>query len=184
MNEMRNDTQTHDAGDPLGLRGLPELDSSRDAWPAIERALARRRRWHRGLAGLAVAASVVLAVTVVMRLPGPTPRSEPGAVPGAQVAEQTPAETAAPGAQVATLVSLSQQLERQLRALRGGVAAMPAEAVVAQAELQDLIAQVDLELSHEPESVNLWGQRVNLLLDLHQLYRQELRRDGVLVASL
>lgn len=174
-----NTPSHHDSdGDPLGLRALPELESGRDAWPTIEAALRQQqRRRRRGIAAFALAATVVLAVGLVLRLPAPV--SEPA--PAAVTAQQDPAPEPS---EVDRLIVLSQQLERQLRSLRGGVSAMPTEAVVAQAELQDLIAQVDRELSQQPGSVNLWGQRVNLLLDLHQLYRQELRRDGVLVASL
>jgi hypothetical protein len=35
-----------------------------------------------------------------------------------------------------------------------------------------------------PESPRLWGQRVNLLLDLSRLYRNQLRRDYRHMASL
>ena len=45
---------------------------------------------------------------------------------------------------------------------------MPAESAVYVAELEDLIAQVDSELSLTPDSIDLWGQRVNLMLDLAQ----------------
>ena len=180
MNESRT-RPPPSTDDPLGLRARDPLESRRDAWPDIEAALARdRQRRRRGVAGLAVAASVLLTVALVQKLPGPASATDPAA----ETARHEPARTELAGQEVDRLIVLSQQLEQQLRSLRGGVAAMPTEAVVAQAELQDLIAQVDFELSHEPDSVNLWGQRVNLLLDLHQLYRQELRRDGVLVASL
>ena len=180
MNDTRSTTQHDTPRDPLGLRALPQLDSGRDAWPAIESAMQQRQQYRRrGLAAFALAAGVLLAFGLVVRLPGPTG----GPPPVTETAQQEAGPSAALP-EVDRLIALSQQLELQLRSLRGGVAAMPTEAVMAQAELQDLIAQVDLELSHEPGSVNLWGQRVNLLLDLHQLYRQELRRDGVLVASL
>ena len=43
---------------------------------------------------------------------------------------------------------------------------MPAESVIYVTELEDLVARVDHELSITPESVELWSQRVNLLLDL------------------
>ena len=48
----------------------------------------------------------------------------------------------------------------------------------------DLVAQVDSELSVAPDSADLWSQRVNLLLDLSQLYENSLRRDYYRMASL
>ena len=44
--------------------------------------------------------------------------------------------------------------------------------------------QVDEELSANPESIELWGQRVNLLLDVTQLYENSLRREYRQMASL
>jgi hypothetical protein len=58
------------------------------------------------------------------------------------------------------------------------------DALVYQVELQDLIVQVDEELSMNPGSRELWGQRVNLLLDVTQLYESSLRRDYQQMASL
>ena len=61
---------------------------------------------------------------------------------------------------------------------------MPASSAVYVAELQDLVAQVDSELSYSPDSMNLWGQRVNLLLDLAQIYQQQWEREYGQMASL
>ncbi|NND46008.1 MAG: hypothetical protein HKN58_11865 [Xanthomonadales bacterium] len=46
------------------------------------------------------------------------------------------------------------------------------------------MAQVDQQLSYSPDSVNLWGQRINLLLDLAQIYQHQWERDYGLMASL
>ena len=48
----------------------------------------------------------------------------------------------------------------------------------------DLVAQVDEELSNRPDSLNLWSQRINLLMDLQNLYENRLRREYRQVASL
>ena len=40
-----------------------------------------------------------------------------------------------------------------------------------------MVAQVDTRLSVSPGSINLWGQRVNLLLDLAQIYQQQWERE-------
>jgi hypothetical protein len=57
--------------------------------------------------------------------------------------------------------------------LRQETGSMPAESAIYVAELEDLIAQVDSELSVTPDSIDLWGQRVNLMLDLAQIYQQQ-----------
>jgi hypothetical protein len=61
---------------------------------------------------------------------------------------------------------------------------LPTDSLVYQVELEDLIAQVDDELSVRPDSLELWSQRINLLLDLSQLYQNQLRRDYHRLASL
>jgi hypothetical protein len=61
---------------------------------------------------------------------------------------------------------------------------MPTATLIYQVELEDLVAQVDEELSMNPDSTSLWSQRVNLLLDLTQLYKNELRRESHRMASL
>jgi len=83
-----------------------------------------------------------------------------------------------------SLITLSQQLEKRVRTFRSEVGGMPTESLVYQVELEDLIAQVDGELSMRPDSLELWSQRVNLLLDLSTLYQNQLRRDYHRMASL
>lgn len=85
---------------------------------------------------------------------------------------------------LAALQKLSQRLEQNLRYLSSGAGAMPAEMVVYQVELEDLVAQVDDAISQQPGSSELWQQRVSLLLDLNQIYGAGLRRDEPSVASL
>jgi len=168
--------------DPLGLRNLPLLNPDDDGWPTIARALdqgaTRRNRLLRG-AWLAAAASVVLVVAGVLRDPGPAP-----AGPAELATLQPSAASDAQQDPLDSLIAMSQTLERQVRGLREGAGAMPAASAVYVAELEDLVAQVDNELSFTPRSVNLWGQRVNLLLDLAQLYQQHWDRDFGRMASL
>ena len=172
--------------DPLGLRELPMLSPDEDGWPAIEQALLNRQRARKRMrvAGgwLAAAASVVLVVGLVVRQPGPVNIAEPGTE---SVATQTPsAASVADENTVESLIAMSQMLERQLRGLRGETGPMPADSAVYVAELEDLVAQVDNELSFAPDSINLWGQRVNLLLDLAQLYQHQWERQYGRMASL
>ena len=61
---------------------------------------------------------------------------------------------------------------------------MPAESAIYVAELEDLIAQVDTGLNLDPDSIDLWGQRVNLLLDLAEIYQQQWQIDYGRIASL
>lgn len=75
-------------------------------------------------------------------------------------------------------------MEEQVAQLRMETGSMPAESAVYVAELEDLIAQVDSELSVTPDSIDLWGQRVNLMLDLAQIYQQQWEIDYGRMASL
>lgn len=160
---------------------------SEDGWPGIEAALLTqsrsRRGWRLAGGGMAMAAAVLLAVVLV---PGTSFRGElpdaPGmsAAPTVQEAESEPLKEPA----LESLIAMSQQLEGRVRLYRDRFGDLPADALVYQVELQDLIVQVDDELSMNPESAELWGQRVNLLLDVTRLYENSLRRDYHRMASL
>jgi hypothetical protein len=82
------------------------------------------------------------------------------------------------------LIGLSQTMEEQVKKLRQETGSMPAESAIYVAEIEDLIAQVDNELSLTPGSIDLWGQRVNLMLDLAQIYQQQWEIDYGRMASL
>jgi len=180
------------AEDPLNLQSLPLIEPPRDGWPAIEAALRsdhKRRNGARyaGLA-LAAAASVTLAIGLVLQKPistAPQRSAEPALAqdqpweqPAPGKSRQAPAET------LETMIGLSQQLESRLRTIRSGSGDLPAGAIVYQIELEDLVAQVDEELSNRPDSLVLWNQRVNLLMDLERLYENRLRREYRQMASL
>lgn len=176
--------------DPLNLQSLPQVSPPSDGWPAVEAALRRdaRRRSFRGLAlgAVAVAASVALAVGIYLRELAPPavgPTVDPaGSLAGAasEPVEQPPGSARTLDA----LITLSQQLETRLRRVRAEGGSLPAGAVVYQVELEDLVVQVDEELSRRPDSLALWNQRVNLLMDLEQLYENRLRREYHQMASL
>jgi len=175
--------------DPLNLRSLPLVSPPSDDWPAIEAALRERhgRRRLLKIAGgaLAAAASVTLAVSLILIRPAALPGRDAGMVqePIAQADKATAADAGSRN-NVETLIALSQRLETSLRHIRSEVGVMPTSSLIYQVELEDLVAQVDEELSMRPASTELWSQRVNLLLDLSQLYRNELRRDYHQMASL
>ena len=162
--------------DPLNLGSLPMVEPPSDGWPLIRAELERGRQQRRLLryAGsvMAIAATVVLAVGVFIHQPGPV--TESAAVPAPAQSQQT----------LDSLISLSQQLEVQVRSIREDMGGMPTDSLVYQVELEDLIAQVDEELSVNPESLELWSHRVNLLLDLSRIDENQLRRDYHRMASL
>jgi hypothetical protein len=175
--------------DPLNLRSLPLVSPPSDGWPAIEAAL-RERHSRRPLlklaaGALAAAASVTLVLSLVLFRPATVPGGDTAVVqePIAQ-AEKTAAADAGGRNNVETLIALSQRLETSLRHFRSEVGVMPTSSLIYQVELEDLVAQVDEELSMRSGSTELWSQRVNLLLDFAQLYRNELRRDYHQMASL
>jgi hypothetical protein len=175
--------------DPLNLGSLPLVSSPPDDWPAIEAALQNqnsRRRFVR-LAGstLAIAATAVLAVGVFIY----QPLDMPGAPSEGELLQTTQVEEPAANESsrtdtLASLIALSQQLESNLRKIRSQAGVMPASAVIYQVELEDLVAQVDDELSMQPDSIDLWSQRINLMMDLSQLFQNELRREYHRMASL
>ena len=162
--------------DPLNLGSLPLVAPPSDDWSLIRSALVkhqRRRRFTRYSGGLlAVAAMLMLAVGLFIHQPDLAPPSAPATA--ATTAPQT----------LDSLITLSQQLENRVRTYRSEVGGMPTDSLVYQVELEDLIVQVDDELSMRPDSLELWSQRVNLLLDLSQLYQNQLRRDYQRMASL
>ncbi|KAA9131919.1 hypothetical protein F3N42_07015 [Marinihelvus fidelis] len=180
MNNHEQDHGTDIPRDPLGLSGLPMLQPGHDDWAQIRAALAddtpatvgQRRRpamvW-------AIAASVVVAVgLLVTRMPNaPTPVVDEAAIAASPDAPQTQ-----------DLVAMSQLLELRLRQLRANSGALPAQSVLWVTELEDMIARVDGELTMAPESVELWGQRVNLLLDLESIYVHQFEREYGRMASL
>jgi hypothetical protein len=144
------------------LKALPALRPSRDRWPAVrDRLRAERRRYRArfaGLAGLAAAASVALALGVsTLRQP------EPGL---------TPAEIERAMVRSQALESALDRIDPESRVLDGRTAG------IAQ-ELEDRIARVDRELemvelmeqqSRDAELLRLWRERVGLLdalVDVH-----------------
>ena len=186
-----NDMTAHDqwkqnTDDPLGLSDLEAIDPGYDGWADIESALLThkdsKRTWQRAGGWLAVAASLVLVVSITMR------NIEDPATINPEIASDTNVGASSSAARdpdnVGALIGLSQNMEKQVKQLRQGTASMPAESAIYIAELEDLIAQVDNELSFTPDSIDLWGQRVNLLLDLAQIYQQQWQIDYGRMAAL
>jgi hypothetical protein len=182
--------------DPLNLQGLPQVTPPRDGWPAVEAALRKdnSRRTFVRFAGVALAAAAVvaLALTLVVQRPVsviPVDTPDPSAqldLPSAGAGETTglAAGPPVPMATLDSLMTLSQRLEDRLRRYRAVRGDLPASDLVYQVELEDLVVQVDEELSARPDSLALWNQRVTLLMDLERLYQNRLRREYRQMASL
>jgi hypothetical protein len=175
--------------DPLNLGSLPLVSPQADDWPMIEAALRKQKSRKRivTLAGsaLAIAATVILAVGVFVYRPYGIPSGTSGAQQLQTTQVKPPVSSDGPQTNTLdSLISLSQQLESNLQKIRSQAGVMPTASVVYQVELEDLVAQVDEELSRRPGSVDLWSQRINLMLDLSQLYQNQLRREYHRMASL
>jgi len=187
---------THQPDDPLGLADLTAIEPAFDDWASIESALLsqadKKQRRQRAGGWLAVAASLVLIVGMVMRSTENGAPTDPVAADTATFDARLASDTSAGGRisavrdtdNIVALIKLSQNMENQVKHLRQESASMPAESAIYVAELEDLIVQVDNELSFTPDSVDLWGQRVNLLLNLAQIYQQQWQIDYGRLAAL
>ena len=182
-NEMTaHDQWKQNTSDPLGLGGLEAVEPGYDGWDEIKSALqthqeSKRNRRRTG-SWLAVAASLILVVSISLRNNGSGIPSTDFATPDTDLASVQMQDN------INALIGLSQKMEEQVKNLRQETSSMPAESAIYVAELEDLIAQVDNELSLTPGSVDLWGQRVNLMLDLAQIYQQQWQIDYGRMASL
>lgn len=173
--------------DPHGLSELPAIDPPEDGWFEIEAQLKadrlRRERWNSAGASLAVAAGFMLAIGLVLLQPWQTSPIGPETGPAVADSSEATARETAPDV-LGSLIGLSQRLETQLRTNRSQLPPLSTTSTIYLVELEDMVAQVDEELSVHPESSELWRQRVNLMIDLTNLYRTELRREHVRLASL
>ena len=172
--------------DPFGLRSLEAIEPGYDGWTEIESALQThldsKRRRRRITGWLAVAASLVLIIGISLRNIEIIPSGE-SSLPGFATPETSLASVTV-NDNIVALIGLSQNMEEQVKKLRQETHSMPAESAIYVAELEDLIAQVDIELSLDPDSIDLWGQRVNLMLDLAEIYQQQWQIDYGYMASL
>jgi hypothetical protein len=179
-----NTSSNHETRDPLGLRNLPAVTPPEDGWRQIEAALQEPARSGAGSRGrtalLATAACVLLAALVVLKTQAPAPAIGPQEV--ATITQ--PGASSEQDQTLNDLIAMSQTLEKQLKGIRTHSGSIPASSAVYVAELEDMVAQVDTRLSVSPGSINLWGQRVNLLLDLAQIYQQQWEREYGRMASL
>jgi hypothetical protein len=181
-----HDQWEQNSSDPLGLRELDAIEPGYDGWDQIESALlenqAGKRSLRRAGSWLAVAAGLVLVVSMTLfNTENSTPISPSSSGPATSVVNSASVPVQD---NINALIGLSQNMEEQVAKLRQETSSMPAESAIYVAELEDLIAQVDNGLSLAPDSIDLWGQRVNLLLDLAQIYQQQWQKDYGRIASV
>jgi len=181
-----HDQWKQNTSDPLGLRDLEAIEPGYDGWDRIESALQankdNKRNWRRAGSGLALAASLVLVISITLR--NSENQLQDGAPSPGFATPETNLASVPVQDNINALIGLSQTMEEQVKNLRQETSSMPAESAIYVAELEDLIAQVDNELSLTPDSIDLWGQRINLMLDLAQIYQQQWEIDYGRMASL
>lgn len=149
------------------LRALPTLSPSRNRFAEIQaRAGAERRRRRLitlSLGGIAVAATVALAVVLS---PAPTASFE---------VVESPAEQQ----ELDDIISRSQQLEGAIEAYNPDVRVIDGRTAVVAASLEDRLARLDHQIQlvdmmdqrvRQQEALRLWRERVgllNALVDVH-----------------
>ena len=180
------DQWKQNTSDPLGLSDLEQVEPGYDGWNQIESALHthqdHKRHWRQAGGWLAMAASLVLVVGISLHTSDDQPVSELSS--NGFATQNRDSASVLMKDNVNELIELSQRMEEQVKKLRQQTGSMPAESAIYIAELEDLIAHVDNQLSMTPGSIDLWGQRVNLMLDLAQIYQQQWEIDYGRMASL
>lgn len=168
------------------LRGLPPVEPPRGLWRTVALGSLQppphRFQWT---SALAIAASFVLGLALLMRLGGDD--ADPSKAP----LETTPAastERLSPAANGVSLAAL-QTRSRRLEALRAALPRQPgverAGTAMTIADLEDRIALVDLRLNaadtiglSQAQRQALWKERVNLMQSLVQVEYARLQRPG------
>jgi len=149
------------------LRALPNFTPPPGGWARIERRRqARRLRYGAAGTGLALAASVLVAVSLLAVKPDPVP-----ALGGSGFAAG-----AAQKREVAQLISRSQNLERELSRARPQVAVWSSGRETRADLIEQRLRVVDaqLNLPTDPNSAErLWRTRVKLMKALVELHESE-----------
>lgn len=147
------------------LRALPTLKPGRDLFGAVRVVAARERRQRQmkrfAIGGLALAASVTLAVMVAKR-------------PGLQDRQLVAADP-----ELAEMMSQSRQLEQALEGFDQDRSVVDGRAVGITTTLEDRLARIDRQIevvnlmdpaAREVQMIKLWRERVGLLdalVDVH-----------------
>ena len=148
------------------LRSLPSFTPPPGGWSRLSARMQakRRQRYAAWGGGLALAASVLVAVALVGVKPDPVPGA------GNPFAAR-PAKT-----EVAQLISRSQNLERQLSSARPQVAVWSSGRDARAGMIEQRLRMIDaqLNITADPDSAEaLWRDRVKLMNALVELHEPE-----------
>ncbi|HUR39984.1 MAG TPA: hypothetical protein VM240_02350 [Verrucomicrobiae bacterium] len=152
------------------LRALPSFTPPPGGWSRLQaRRHAARRRYAMAGGGLALAASLLVAVAMVVK---PDTSSKPRAFGGGFVASTQPAAKR----EVAQLINTSQNLERQLTSARPQVAVWSSGRQNSVAMIEQRLRVIDAQLNVVTDSdsaESLWRDRVKLMNALVELHEPE-----------
>ena len=168
-----------------GLNDLPDTMPPRIVWDRIrEQAEAEgllnaapKKQTASWMGGLAIAATVLLAVILIPRLTS-EPELEPTMTEPQATAQENPMGLTA----LQALMVQSQQLESDLRAMPEEPKVMRASTVATIADIEDAIAAIDFQLNDptvqmtEEETELFWRERVRLMKSLVQLRYAQAQR--------
>jgi hypothetical protein len=161
--------------DPLAeaLRGLPMAEPPQDLFAQVSQSLRTRRSRRRWFMPMALAASMLLGLLLML----PNATVTPSAIVQSELPAK-PVDTVATGSEIDRLRADSRILEAWLGGLPGE-APRDGRSLMASAEIEDLVGLIDVQLSatrNDTESLPLWRQRVALLEDLASIRSEPLAR--------
>lgn len=159
-----NDLNSGPGSLPARLRALPAFTPPPGGWNRLSaRMAAKRRRLAMVTSGFALAASVVVAVSVTLLKPSPVP-IESGGFAGAKASPE-----------VTQLIARSQTLEQELASARPQVAVWTSSRENTVVALEQRVRMIDAQLNYaSPDSAErLWRDRVKLMNALVELHRTE-----------
>ena len=153
--------------DPFGLRAAPRSRAPEDLWQSLSDELDRGRAPARAAPWIAATAAVAaLALAVPLIVDGPSPTEPSMSNPLASTATATPAATGIEALRDAQVRSAL--LERRIDALDDrSVSAGALERIVM---LESELRWIDELISSDPDRLELWQQRNELLGEMGQRY--------------
>lgn len=148
------------------FENLPPLDPPPALWSAIrseldQRARARRLRRTGWLAS--AAAAVAVMAFMVHLMPFPNPVTEPA------VTESVVAETGEPA--LIQIRQLSALLEARLR--QQHFSAVSSGSLESLVWLENELTWLDIRLASQPDDLELWQRRTELLAEMNRLYQHD-----------
>ena len=148
------------------LEDLPPLDPPPALWSAIrseldQRGRARRLRRSGWLASAAAAVAVIVVVAYLVQLPDPA--TDPAA--------SAPAVADVNDSSLIQLRQLSALLEARLRQQHlNAVSSGSMESLI---WLENELTWLDIRLASQPDNIDLWQRRTELLAEMNRLYEHD-----------